>query len=143
VIFNRIIAVMAATLCLIFAGCRSGGLPKPSTEPVTGTVIFKGKPLSGVKITFHPNFDIGPVQFLPNGLTDKQGRFTLSTTAAGDGAPVGDYTVTLELPVVTTNKAGLETEVDFWKGKHADAKTSQWKVTIQKGENALEPYRLD
>ena len=133
---------LVALVCAAVAGC-GGGLSAPTTAPVSGTVQFRGKPAVGVKVTFHPKFDMGSVKFTPNGLTDKDGRFTLNTAAPGDGAPPGEYAVTFELPRVTADQRGLDTEVDVWKGKYSDPEKSTFKVTIQKGDNALETFKLD
>jgi hypothetical protein len=110
---------------------------------VSGTVLVKGKPVAGVKVTFHPQFDMGTVKFTPNGETGKDGRFTLSTAAAGDGAPPGEYSVTFELLRGGADKAGRDIEVDAWQGKYADPAKSSWKVTIKDGDNTLEPFRLN
>lgn len=132
-----------ALVCAAAVGCGgSGGLSAPKTAPVSGTVLVKGKPVAGVKVTFHPQFDMGAVKFTPNGDTDKDGRFTLNTAAGGAGAPPGDYAVTFELLRAGTDNAGQDVEVDAWKGKYADP-TKGPKVTIQDGDNALEPFKLD
>jgi hypothetical protein len=123
-------------------GC-GGGISAPRTYPVTGTVMFKGKAAAGVKVTFHPQFDMGSVKFTPSGETGKDGRFTLSTAAPNDGAPPGDYVVTFELLRGGTDKRGLDIEVDVWKGKYADQAGGKFKVTVKSGDNALEPFALD
>lgn len=129
---------------LLAAGCGGGGLSAPKTTPVSGTVQFKGKPAAGVKVTFHPQFDMGGrAKFTPNGETGKDGKFTLSTAAANDGAPPGDYVVTFELLRTGADARGLEIEVDQWKGKYSDPATSTFKVTIQKGDNAPQAFNLD
>jgi hypothetical protein len=51
--------------------------------------------------------------------------------------------VTFELLRGGTDKAGLDIEVDAWKGKYADPAKSSWKVTVKDGDNALEPFKLD
>ncbi len=118
---------LVALACALLVGCGGpASLSAPRTAPVSGTVLHKGKPLAGVRVTFHPRFDIGSVKFAPSGLTGNDGRFTLSTVAAGDGAP-----------------AGLDTEVDAWKGKYADPTAGQWPATVGAGENELGPFRLD
>ena len=126
------------------AGC-SGTISAPKTTPVKGSVLYRGKPAAGVRVTFHPQFRSGAVQFTPSGLTDKDGVFTLSTAAAGDGAPVGEYVVTFDLPQVESDRAnsGIEVEVDAWKGKYSDPAASTWKVRVEKGDNELAPFRLD
>jgi len=105
-------------------------------------VLKGGKPAVGVKVTFHPKFDMGAVKFTPTGMTDRNGRFTLSTASANDGAPPGEYTVTFELLKAGTDNRGLDVEVDVWKGKYADSANGK-PVQIQEGENNLEPFRLD
>src|SRR5262245_65058575 len=76
--------------CLVAVGC-GGSLSPPSTVPVTGSVLVNGKPVAGITVKFHPQFDMGSVKFIPNAMTDKDGRFTLNTAAPGDGAPKGEY----------------------------------------------------
>lgn len=133
-----------ALACVVATGCGGGnGISAPRTAPVAGTVLVKGKPAAEVKVTFHPQFDMGSVKFIPNGLTGKDGRFTLSTAAPGDGAPPGEYKVTFELLRVTADKRGLDTEVDQWKGKYSDPEKSDFMVTIRKGDNALEAFKLE
>jgi hypothetical protein len=136
---SRWAAVAAAWVAA--TGC-GGGISAPRTAPVAGTVTVKGKPAAGVRVTFHPRFDMGSVKFTPSGETGQDGRFTLSTAAPNDGAPPGEYAVTFELPRVSADKGGREIEVDAWKGKYADPATGT-KVTVRKGENQLEPFRLD
>jgi hypothetical protein len=140
VITSRI--VLAALACAVATGCGGGGIKAPRTYPVSGTVLFKGKAAPGVKVTFHPQFDMGSVKFAPSGETDKDGRFTLSTAAPGDGAPPGEYAVTFELMRAATDKRGQDTDVDVWKGKYADPAKGK-PVTIQDGENKLDPFTLD
>lgn len=138
-------SVLAALACLVAVGCGGGGVsrPVPRTTPVSGTVLFNGKPASGVKVTFHPQFDMEPTKFTPHGETDKDGRFTPSTAAPSDGAPPGDYVVTFEMLRAGTDRRGLDVEVDAWRGKYADPAKSAWKVTIKDGDNTLEPFKLD
>ena len=138
-----VVGLAAGLACAALAGCGGGGLSAPRTEPVSGTVLLKGKPAAGVRVTFHPRFDMGAVKFTPSGLTNKEGRFTLCTAAADDGAPRGDYAVTFELMQGGADKMGRDIEVDAWKGKYGDPDKSPWKVTVQKGDNTVGPFDLD
>lgn len=133
---------IVALACAVAAGCGGGDISAPRTAPVGGTVLFKNKPVAGVTVTFHAKFDMGAVKFTPNGTTNKDGKFTLSTAAAGDGAPPGDYAVTFELLKGSADKAGRDIDVDVWKGKYADLTTAK-TVTVLKGDNQLEPFNLD
>ena len=133
---------MVATL---IAGCGGGALKAPTTSPVSGSVTLKGKPAPGVRVHLHPQFDIGDVKFVPSGETGADGAFTLSTAAPGDGAPPGDYIVTLEKPRVVSdrNQSGIEVEIDDFKGKYSDPTKSTWTVTITEGTNQLQPFVLE
>jgi len=123
-------------------GCGDGGIPPPRTVPTTGTVLFKGKPTAGVTVKFLPQFDIGTPKWVPEAVTDKDGKFTLSTGANGNGAPPGEYRVTFELLKPGTDSRGRDTDIDVWKGKYANPDTAQ-KVTISGSGGPLEPFKLD
>src|SRR5262245_38254316 len=73
------------SLAVLLAGCTTTTGPK--TEPVTGTVTLDGKPLAGAQVVFQPKSG-GQAA---SGTTDAQGKFTLTTFNAKDGAAVGSY----------------------------------------------------
>ena len=125
-------------------GCDSGVTP-PATVPVSGQVLLKGKPAAGVRVTLHPRFDIGKRDFKPSGETDRQGKFTLSTGAPGNGAPSGEYAVTFEKPRTESDRrnSGIEVEVDDFKGKYSDPATSGNVVTVGRESTVLGPFKLD
>ena len=130
-------------LCALAVGCDGGGISAPRTAPVSGTVLVKGKLTAGVKVTFHPQFDMGSVKFTPNGETNKNGLFNLSTAASGDGAPPGNYVVTFELTRAGADKNGQDIDIDMWKGKFADPAKSSFKVSVKDGDNVLEAFKLN
>ena len=133
---NRV--VLVALGCAAVVGCGEG-ISAPRTVPTSGTVLFKGKPAGGVRVTLHPKFNM---MFRPNGVTGKDGRFLLSTGAPVDGAPPGEYAVTFELLRTGADQRGLDTEFDVWKGKYASPDTAP-KVTVGTSATTLEPFRLE
>ena len=58
---------------------------RPKLVPVHGVVLFNGKPLEGAGVTF-TNSTAGVTAY---GQTDAEGKFTLTTFTAGDGAAPG------------------------------------------------------
>ncbi len=74
-------------------GCGSDEL---AVIPITGQVTLDGKPVAGAAVMFLPSAG-GPVA---TGTTNEAGAFAL-TTAGRDGAPAGQYTVTVTLQKVT------------------------------------------
>lgn len=124
-------------------GCNSSTLAVPSTVDVSGSVICNGKLTPGVRVKFHPQFDIGKVEFIPYGDTGLDGKFTLSTGVSGNGAPPGEYVVTLEMPYVDIDpKDGLETERDLLKGTYSNPDRSKLSVTLESGDNVLDPFTI-
>ena len=101
---RSLLFVFLSSLTFVAAGCGGNTLSAPGAVPVKGQVQVKGKPLAGVLVTFHPKFNIGAVKFKPSGLTDKDGRFTISTAAPYDGAPPGEYTVTFTFPRAASDR---------------------------------------
>jgi hypothetical protein len=87
------ILVFCPAFCLA-TGC--GGDGRKPVFPVEGQVLWKGKPPVGAQIVFHPVGQTGPDALNPAGQVDSQGKFTLTTYKANDGAPAGDYQVTID-----------------------------------------------
>jgi len=82
--------VLAAGIVLAVAGagCSTG----PS--PVSGTVTLNGTPLPRCQVDLTP---VNPKGRPAYGVTDEQGRFTLTTFKDGDGALRGEYKVSFTL----------------------------------------------
>jgi hypothetical protein len=128
----------------MLGGC-GGGISVPSTVPVSGVVKYKDKPLPGVRVTLHAQGETAKPKFIPTGQTGLDGKFTLSTGAPGNGAPPGTYLVTFEKPEIGSPAAtgSVETEIDAFGGKYSDPAQSKWTITIEKGENSLQPFELN
>jgi hypothetical protein len=115
-------------------------------SPASGTVTYQGKPLPGAFILFR-KAEIDPEVPSPTATTGEDGSFALTTYENKDGAPAGDYVVTISTAPTTVveKKVSLkkaERPVDHLKGKYADPKTSGLKATIKPGVNRLEPFDL-
>jgi hypothetical protein len=91
-------------------------------------------------VTLHSQAASTKPAFVPTGQTGPDGKFKLSTGAPGNGAPPGIYVVTFDKPEIT---GYVETEVDAFRGKYSDPAKSTWTVTIEKGENSLQPFELN
>src|SRR5262245_32059148 len=99
---RTVLAVAASVLIAGATGCSSYVEP-PEGAPVSGSVLLKGKPATGVRVTFHPQFDMGRNNWLVSGTTDRSGAFIAGTGFGGTmQAPLGDYVVTFERPRVAT-----------------------------------------
>ena len=52
--------------------------------------------------------------------------------------------MTFEKPEIASpaSTGSIETEIDAFGGKFSDPAKSKWNVTIERGENSLEPFEL-
>jgi hypothetical protein len=132
--------LVAAVAC---ASCSAGG---PPLNPVQGKLLYKGQPLKGGVLTFHPMDDKSIYAVLPVGLSGEDGSFTL-TTGAKEGAPAGKYVVTIicpeeaKLPKGKISTAPPESR-DRFEGTYANRETSKLQAEVKTGANELEPFHL-
>src|SRR5262245_8971321 len=150
---KNLIRPALAWSCLIgllsLTGLSCGG-GKGSLNEVRGKVLHKSQPLGGALVTLHPKGDKKDFKAVPSvGITKDDGSFTL-TTGKKDGAPAGDYTVTIicsrevggqDKKQKDFSTGGVETE-DILKGAYADRDNSKLSVTIKSGSNQLDPFDL-
>lgn len=102
--------VVLCAAVLLLAACSRG----PQMAPVTGVVLLDGKPVEGASVLFTPDAGGRPA----DGVTDKEGKFSLQTYEPGDGAPVGHYKVAIvgmRMTGIQATADGLSGEVDASK----------------------------
>ncbi|MFM7072301.1 MAG: hypothetical protein ACKO38_10985 [Planctomycetota bacterium] len=98
-----LLTVPLITLSLLaMAGC--GGDEFPARTKVTGTVKYKGQPVSGATVTFFSD----SVPRAAIGTTDANGRFTLSTFGENDGAVPAEYLVTISKAAAADSGAAYD-----------------------------------
>lgn len=138
-----VLAVGMLTSALL-VGCGEQAPSGPQPYPVKGQVTFQGKPAAGFRVSFYPLFEQSGPKFAPSALTDENGQFALRSYQPGDGAPPGDYAVTFSWPqsVPGPDPDDAPQEVDRLKGRFGNPQQSAFKVTVQEGENMLEPFAL-
>lgn len=86
--FGKLVVCILATVGIAQAGCSNSS--RPPTYPVTGTVTSQGKPVAGAVVTFVPTAEKGDAA---SAIADAEGKYALTTWAAGDGARPGEYRV--------------------------------------------------
>jgi hypothetical protein len=142
--------VRASLLCvavLIFvgAGCSGNGDRKP-VYPVRGRVLFDGRPPAHALVIFHPLGAEGKKAARPSATVGSDGTFTLRTYDANDGAPAGEYAVTVEWWLSTATSASHEGDstppVNRLPSRYARTKTSGLRVRVGAGDNQLAPFQL-
>ena len=137
----RWLTLFFALLCF---SCSSG----PSLNHVEGKVTYQGQPLAGAAVVFHEDGKDTIRTVPPNALTKEDGTFVLETNSV-DGAPAGNYTVTITCPESTTQPGSKgpismapALSKDRLKGAYATIEKSKIKVEIKPGRNNLQPFDL-
>jgi hypothetical protein len=124
--------------CLCLASC-SNPHGEVSTVPVSGQVLVNGQPAVGVQITFHLIGEMPERGFFPSGITKEDGKFVLETYHQADGAPPGDYRVTLEWPAWRSKRGNGPDKLGNRFGK---PETSGLTAHIDKNTRELPPFNL-
>jgi hypothetical protein len=105
---------------------------------VHGTVTSNGKPLPEARIVLHSLGGSVAGNQKPTAIAKSDGTFDLTTYHAGDGAPVGEYAITVELRAL---QAGGEEPVRSGPNtlpvKYAKPESSGVKYTVVEGENQI------
>lgn len=90
--------LVALALICFTAGCGNEMLPDQRVVfPAGGSILFRGKPIPDATVCLHPvttPADGKPV-YVSRGTVNEDGFFSVSTYARGDGAPPGEYRVSV------------------------------------------------
>lgn len=123
-------------------GCGKTNAPI-TVHPVSGRIFYAGQPAAGVQVYFVPT--TAPAMPLipsnPRGVTEADGRFTLTTFTESDGAAIGLYQVILIWPPAKKSARSEDDEdrlLGWYGGVH-----SKFTAEVKEGANTLPPIRLD
>ena len=132
--------VARGMLLAVFAGLVSGcGQSEPervAVQPVTGQVTFQGKPAAGAFVVFHSKAEKGKFP-PPTAQVDKQGNFTLGTYSRDDGAPVGEYAVTVVLRKSIEKDGEFEQGPNLLPPQYSKPATTKLNIRIADGANSV------
>ena len=129
---------MRRSFLLVWLAAAGCGGPAAPVYPVAGTLLVGGRPAGNARLAFHP---LAPDTARPVGVTAADGTFQLTTHAAGDGAPAGEYVVTLVWPdpavVVDECDCPDPATHDHLSGAYADPATSPLRAAVRPGANTV------
>jgi hypothetical protein len=136
---NRLICVALLAGMLAAVGCRraSPQFESRPTFPVEGRVLIAGQPAEGVQVFLHP---LDPSQRGdPRGVTDGEGRFHLRTYHDGDGAPAGEYVVTVYWPDAGAPNAAGEDQLppDRLEGRFVNPRNTSLRASVAAAPTVL------
>lgn len=129
-------------LSIVLVGCRETpeGVP---VHPVSGEVRVDGTAAAGAEVSFHPLSPPPPGTPPTVAVVDQDGHFQASTRAAGDGAPEGEYRLTI---IWRTASSSVPDDAggggDRLQGRYAQPETSGLRAVVRARENVLPPIEL-
>ena len=129
------------SLSVLLIGC--GSETGPRCHPVEGKVLYQNQPLAEAMVVFHPL--VPPAEKIPQpiGNTNAEGRFVMTTLKSGDGAPIGEYAITIELR--EPRQIGEEVVRDgpnLLPPKYASPKDTPLRHTVVPGKNEVPGIKL-
>lgn len=133
---SSLVFTASAALVLMAVGCGKEG---PTMGRVSGTVTYKGQPLTKGNVSF---VSTEPDRPNASGAITSNGSFTLQTREPGDGAEVGEYKIAVtDIDPDTYNSALPGETVKVPKSqipaKYADANTSGLTAKVASGSNTV------
>lgn len=142
----RIVTLLLALAALPLCSC--GGRPYDPVPlyPAEGRLLVNGEPAAGAEVRLHPVAP--PAQgdpLVPVARVGEDGSFELTTYEEGDGAPTGEYAVTVVWPDTRayTGTGPPPIPPDRLGGRHADPGASTIRVRIEEGPTVLDPMRIE
>jgi hypothetical protein len=104
-------------------------------------VLVNDRPAARAHVILHPLDDPDPHAMRPHGDVGPDGRFQLTTYQSNDGAPAGQYAVTVVWPTPARSPDDEE-GADRLRGRYSDPKRTTLKVQVEAQSNELDPFRL-
>lgn len=134
-------AIVLATIgTLPGIGCGKSENRVP-VHPVQGAIQFRGQPAHGAFVLLHPKNAAAGVPN-PRATVAQDGSFVVSTFDGNDGAPEGDYIVTVQWYRPVKQGNDLVGGPNVLPARYASPRTSDVIVHIAAGENQLAPIQL-
>lgn len=129
-------------MSLVLAGCSQSD-PGVELFPVEGKLLLKGKPLANALVVFHPKSSASDQHVpLSRGQTDAEGKFALSTFNSHDGAPEGEFAVTVQAYKLEKVGESFLPGPNIIAPKLSTAQTTDIHVKVVAGTNVLEPIEV-
>lgn len=133
---RRLLLASVATSAGILSSCQRNETREP-TYAVSGQVLDGKKPVANATVIFHPTSGTGPQVIKPRGTTRADGTFALTTYDGHDGAPAGEYRVTVEQWLAGRPDEG---PISRLAARFANPATSGLTATVTAGPTELKPF---
>jgi len=128
-----------AAMVFIYVFFPTGSSGKPARVPVIpaqGKADFEGKPIPEAAIFLHPVGAKTPPFPRPRAVVRSDGTFVVGTYTKDDGAPPGEYKVTVQWFQRIGTAGNDLLPINLLPPSYGNAETSDLSVRIQEGETA-------
>src|SRR5215203_5645207 len=89
--------LLLTSMLFAMIGMSGCGASQLKAYPVHGKIVYRNQPLAEAMLVLHPIAPFPQPTPQPIAFANAQGEFAFTTFATGDGAPPGNYTITVEL----------------------------------------------
>ena len=122
---------LALGLCLMLCGCGAKHQDRLAVHPVSGKLLVAGEPAVNAEIVLFPVGGNEQPLIRPHATVQSDGSYHLTTFATRDGAPVGDFALTVTWPGPRPKGQGDdEIGPDRFQQRYADPKKPAASVHI-------------
>jgi hypothetical protein len=129
--------LLASVVPLILCSCARDN--RKPVFPVQGKVLYKGQPAQNAIVFLHPLGNVASAAPTPHGIVAADGSFQIGTYRDKDGAPAGQYAVTV---VWKTEARGGDDQDNLLPVRYLNPSTSGLTAQVKEGPNELEPFQL-
>lgn len=139
--------LLRSMLAIALVTCGSAcGKNEKNVYAVQGQVFVNKKPAANALVVLTPLQDAETEKWpngYPRGHVQEDGVFRVTTYREGDGAPAGEYAVTVLWMVAEIGER--ESQVDKLQGRYAEPKASLLRVEVKADRqgNQLPAFQLD
>lgn len=137
-------AVVTASLLMVVIGVvctwAGNGSGRETLYPAKGQVVFDGEAAPGAVVQLHPFERTVPLH--PRAVVGGNGSFQLGTYAEGDGAPAGEYRVTIVWTPVTEIGGEAYSSPNVLPSRYSNPATSPLTIKVIAGNNEFPTFHL-
>lgn len=126
-------------VAVLLPGCGPSG---PKLYPVRGKVSVKGKPAAHALVFLHRKGRSDPTEPVPYGKVAEDGQFSIINGMEGNGAPEGEYLITVYWPDMSKPEDGNGQRPDALNGAYDKVAKAKISTVVKPGSNEIPPLDL-
>ena len=134
----RLLGWTAAFMAIsIPCGCGRNKPVWEVTQPISGEITLRGKPIVDAELNFFPLDEDFPIAVRPKAKSTEEGKLSVWTYVKGDGLPVGSYKVTVIHNEVATSNGTIVAKPNDLPVKYSRFDSTDIVVHVVPGQTEL------